>query len=129
MKNVIYLPIQKSLKMLPNISSTSTLPTIIPKCLVANLKSSAPLSKSSFFFLLLKLFKCSTHCSRCCLCLSLVIKISSVLINLFFNLSFILLIKISRLEFFIIDIKTWSNFFICASKFFCNNSDLFITEI
>jgi len=26
-----YLPIQKSLKMLPNISSTSTFPTIMPK--------------------------------------------------------------------------------------------------
>ena len=48
----IYLPIQKSLKILPNISSTSTLPTIMPKCLVANLRSSAALSKSSasFFF-------------------------------------------------------------------------------
>ena len=47
-----YLPIQKSLKILPNISSTSTFPTIIPKCRVANLKSSAALSKScsSFFF-------------------------------------------------------------------------------
>ena len=41
---------QKSLKILPNISSTSTFPTIIPKCLVANLKSSAALSKSFFSF-------------------------------------------------------------------------------
>ena len=103
---VNYLPIQKSLKILPNISSTSTLPTIIPKCRVASLKSSAPLSKSSFLFLSAKFIKCSTHCSRCCLCLSLVIKISSLLINLSFNFFIIVFIKISRLEFLIIDIKT-----------------------
>ncbi len=30
-KNITYFPIQKSLKILPNISSTSTFPTIIPK--------------------------------------------------------------------------------------------------
>jgi len=42
-----YFPIQKSLKILPKISSTSTFPTIIPRCLVANLKSSAALSNSS----------------------------------------------------------------------------------
>ena len=128
-KNLTYLPMQKSLKILLNISSTSTFPTIIPKWRVASLRSSAPLSKSSFFFLSPKFFKCSTHCSRCCLCLSLVIKISSLLINLFFNLFFILLIKISRLEFLIIDIKTCSNFFICSSRFFCNKSDLLITKI
>ena len=29
--NVNYFPMQKSLKILPNISSTSTFPTIIPK--------------------------------------------------------------------------------------------------
>ena len=29
--NVYYFPMQKSLKILPNISSTSTFPTIIPK--------------------------------------------------------------------------------------------------
>ena len=52
-----YLPIQKSLKILPNISSTSTLPTIIPRSLVANLKSSAALSKSSASFFLLKFLK------------------------------------------------------------------------
>ena len=42
----------RSLKILPNSSSTSTFPTIIPRCLVANLKSSAALSKSwvDFFF-------------------------------------------------------------------------------
>ncbi len=51
MKIVIYLPIQKSLKIEPKTSSTSTLPTIIPKCLVANLRSSAALSKSSDSFL------------------------------------------------------------------------------
>ena len=38
---------QKSLKIEPNTSSTSTLPTIMPRYLVANLKSSAALSKSS----------------------------------------------------------------------------------
>ena len=46
-----YLPIQKSLKMDPSISSTSTFPTINPKCLTANLRSSAALSNSSSEFL------------------------------------------------------------------------------
>ena len=48
----LYLPMQKSLNILPNNSSTSTFPTIIPRCLVASLKSSADLSKScaDFFF-------------------------------------------------------------------------------
>ena len=46
----VYLPIQKSLNIDPKISSTSTFPTIIPKCLVANLRSSAALSKSSSLF-------------------------------------------------------------------------------
>ena len=72
-----YLPMQKSLKMLPNISSTSTFPTIIPKCLVANLKSSAALSKSSLSFFSEKLSSVQHTSSKCCLCLSLVIKISS----------------------------------------------------
>jgi len=53
----VYLPMQKSLKILPKISSTSTFPTIIPRCLVANLKSSAALSNSSLPFLFLKFFK------------------------------------------------------------------------
>ncbi len=79
-----YLPMQKSLKIVPNISSTSTLPTIIPKCLVANLRSSAALSKSSFSFLLINFSKWVTHCSKCCLCLSLVIIVSSALMNFFF---------------------------------------------
>ena len=56
-QNLYYLPIQKSLKILPNISSTSTFPTIIPRCLVANLKSSAALSKSFLSFFSEKLFK------------------------------------------------------------------------
>ena len=43
-----YLPIQKSLKIEPNISSTSTFPTILPRCLVAILKSSAASSISLF---------------------------------------------------------------------------------
>ena len=76
-----YLPMQKSLKILPNISSTSTFPTIIPKCLVANLRSSAALSKSWASFLFSKSSRCNTHCSRCCLCLSLVINISWKFIN------------------------------------------------
>ena len=41
---------QKSLKILPNSSSTSTFPTIIPRCLVASLRSSAALSKSNVDF-------------------------------------------------------------------------------
>ena len=80
-----YLPIQKSLKIEPKISSTSTLPTIIPKYLVANLKSSAALSKSSKDFFSSKFFKLSKHCSKLNLCLSLVIKMSSDEINLFFK--------------------------------------------
>ena len=76
-----YLPIQKSLKIESKTSSTSTLPTIIPKCLVANLRSSAALSKSSASFLFLNFSKFETHCSKCCLCLSLVIRISSESIN------------------------------------------------
>jgi len=54
---IIYLPIQKSLKILPNISSTSTFPTIIPRCLVAKRRSSAALSKSSAWFFSSKFFK------------------------------------------------------------------------
>ena len=52
-----YLPMQKSLKILPNISSTSTFPTIIPKCRVAKRRSSAALSKSSASFFYSKFFK------------------------------------------------------------------------
>ena len=51
-KNAYYFPIQKSLKILPNISSTSTFPTILFKCRVAKRRSSAALSKSSTSFLL-----------------------------------------------------------------------------
>ena len=89
------MPIQKSLKIEPKISSTSTLPTIIPSCLVASLRSSAALSKSPISFLFSKFSKCSTHFIKCCLCLSLVIIVSSVERNLFFNLSLILEIKLS----------------------------------
>ena len=80
-----YLPMQKSLKIDPSISSTSTFPTIVPRCLVANLKSSAALSKSSTEFLFSKLIKCSTQFSSSALCLSLVMKISPDKLNLFFN--------------------------------------------
>ena len=48
---------QKSLKILSNMSSTSTFPVILPKLLVASLKSSAALSKSPTFFLELNFFK------------------------------------------------------------------------
>ena len=92
----VYLPIQKSLKIEPKISSTSTLPTIIPKYLVANLKSSAALSKSSKDFFSSKFFKLSKHCSRFILCLSLVIKISSDETNLFFKFSLIKFISTSK---------------------------------
>ena len=43
---ISYLPIQKSLKIFPRTSSTSTSPTTRPRFLVANLKSSAALSNS-----------------------------------------------------------------------------------
>ena len=114
-QKLYYFPIQKSLKILPNISSTSTFPTIMPRCLVANLKSSAALSKSSTSFFLLKLLRCSKHCSRCCLCRSLVIKISSLVINLFFKLFFIFEISSSIFKFSLIEINTWLNFFISGS--------------
>ena len=52
-----YLPMQKSLKILPNISSTSTFPTILPQCRVAKRRSSAALSKSSASFFSSKFFK------------------------------------------------------------------------
>ena len=47
---------QKSLKILPNNSSTPTFPTIIPRCLVASLKSSAGLSSS--------LINCAHHLEK-----------------------------------------------------------------
>ena len=108
---LVYFPIQKSLKMLPNSSSTSTFPTIIPRCLVANLKSSAALSKSWADFFFWNFSKCWAQLIKFCLCLSLVIKISSVVVNLFFNLLFIFLINLFKFEFFLIDIKTGSYFF------------------
>ena len=128
-KMVYYLPIQKSLKILPNISSTSTFPTIMPKCLVANLKSSAALSKSLISFFWLKLFRWSKHCCKCCLCLSLVIKISSLVRNLFFKLFFIFDINSSIFLFSLIEIKTWFVFLISGSISFSKRSDLFITKI
>ena len=103
---VDYLPMQKSLKMLPKSSSTSTFPTIIPRCLVANLKSSAALSKSRVDLFLLKLPKCCMQLMRFCLCRSLVIKISSEVINFFFNLFFIFEINLFKFKSFLIDIKT-----------------------
>ena len=54
-RGIFYLPIQKSLNIDPRISSTSTLPTILPRCLVAILKSSAASSKSLFWSFLRKL--------------------------------------------------------------------------
>ena len=89
--------------MEPIISSTSTFPTIIPKCLVANLRSSAALSKSSWEFFSSKCFKFSTQASKLCLCLSLVIKVSFELTNLFFSLSLILVINSSKFVSFLID--------------------------
>ncbi len=55
--NVNYFPMQKSFKILPNISSTKTIPTNIPKWRVANRRSSAALSKSSASFFSSKFFK------------------------------------------------------------------------
>ena len=84
---------QKSLKIEPNISSTSTFPTIIPRCLVASLKSSAALSKS---FLILKIFiKFSKHCSKLTCAFLELLKFLLTLIN--FPLALILLLKLSYL--------------------------------
>ena len=102
---------QKSLKMLPNNSSTSTFPTIIPRCLVANLKSSAAISKSFADFCFLNFSKWWTQLIKFCLCLSLVIKISSLVENLLFSLLVIFFINLFKFEFFLIDIKTFSYFF------------------
>ena len=101
----------------------------MPRCLVANLKSSAALSKSSTSFFLLKLLRCSKHCSRCCLWRSLVIKISSLVKNLFFKLFFIFKINSSIFKFSLIEINTWFYFFISGSISPFKRSDLFITKI
>ena len=126
---LVYLPIQKSLKILPNNSSTSTFPTIIPRCLVANLRSSAALSKSWVDFFFWNFSKCLTQFIKFCLCLSLVIKISSVVVNLFFNLLFIFVINLFKFESFLIDIKTCSYFLNLLFKFPFIKSDLFTTKI
>ena len=99
-----YLPIQKSLNIDPSISSTSTFPTIIPRCLAASLKSSAPLSKSFCDFCLSKFLRWNIHGFKLSLCLLLEIKVSSKLINLFFKLSLILFINLSKLISSFIDI-------------------------
>ena len=49
-----YLPIQKSLKILPNISSTSIFPTIIPKNNRENIKKELELFYRSFSERILK---------------------------------------------------------------------------
>ena len=95
----VYFPMQKSLKMLSNSSSTSTFPTIIPRCLVASLKSSAALSKSFGDFFFWNFSRCLAQFIKFCLCLSLVIKIFSELVNLFFNLVLILEINLFMLMF------------------------------
>ena len=125
----VYLPMQKSLKILPNNSSTSTLPTIIPRCLVANLKSSAALSKSWADFFFWNFSKCWTQLIKFCLCLSLVIKISSVVVNLFFNLLFIFAINLFIFKSFLIDIKTCSYFLYLLFNFPFIKSVLFTTKI
>ena len=101
-----YFPIQKSLKMLPNISSTSTFPTIMPRCFVAKRKSSAALSKSFFPFYFKKFFRCFIHCAKCCLCLSLVIRTSSSVISLFFKQSFIFETNLLIFKFSLSEINT-----------------------
>ena len=120
---------QKSLKILPNSSSTSTFPTIIPRWRVASLKSSAALSKSWADFFFWNFSKCCTQLIKFCLCLSLVIKISSVVVNLFFNLLFIFAINLFKFEFFLIDIKTCSYFLNLLFNFPLSKSDLFTTKI
>ena len=64
--------------MLPNMVSTSTFPTILPKLTCANLRSSAPLSKSKDSVLYLKFCKFIKHSFRLFLCLSRVTKTSSL---------------------------------------------------
>ena len=126
---LVYLPMQKSLKMLPNSSSTSTFPTIMPRCLVANLRSSAAISKFFEDLNLINFSKWWTQFIKFCRCLSLVIKISSEVINLFFNLCLIFNISLSTLKFFFIDIKAWSYFLNFWFNFPLTKSDLFTTKI
>ena len=66
---------------------------------------------------------------KCCLCLSLVIKISSSEINLFLNY-FLSLKLIFRYSYYLLsEIKTCLNLVISECNFSFNKSDLFITNI
>ena len=83
------MPIQKSLKILDKISSTSTFPTTLPNVLTATLKSSVALSKSSFIFLFLKSCKEIIQLFRSILCRSLVMKTSELVYKDFFKINLI----------------------------------------
>ena len=122
------MPIQKSLKIDPSISSTSTLPIIEPRCLDAILKSSAASSISLSCFFSKKLFNSSKHKFNLFLCLSLVTKILSFLINLSFNCFFIKLTNLSIFLFSLTDIKTTS-LFLNSFLMFEDKSDLLKTII
>ena len=107
-----YLPIQKSLKILSNNSSTLTYPTISPRFLTANLKSSAAKSIWLIDFLLIHLLMKNTVFSRLFLCLCLEIILSSLTSkwsSIFFD------IVLTRLE--------------IPKFFFCWNSNWFINFI
>ena len=93
------MPIQKSLNMDPSISSTSTLPTILPRCRVAILRSSAANSKSLFWSFFRNLSISFKHSFSFALCLSLVIK--ALLFDENFLLSFCL-IKFINLSIFLL---------------------------
>ena len=80
---------QKSLKILDKISSTSTFPTTLPKFLTATLKSSVALSNSSFKFLFLKSCKERIQLFRSILWRSLVINTSVFVYNDFFKINLI----------------------------------------
>ena len=99
---------QKSLKIEQSISSTSTFPTIAPRCLVANLRSSAAISMSLFRFFLRKFSISFKHSFNLTLCLSLVIKTLLDVVNFLLNFSFIKVVNSIIFLLFFTDINTTS---------------------
>ena len=100
-----YLPMQKSLKIEPSISSTSTFPIMAPKCLVAILKSSAANSISLDCFFSRNFSNSNKHKFNLFLCLSRDTKIFLVSIIFLLNLSLIKFINLSIFLLFLTEIK------------------------
>ena len=92
---VFYLPIQKSLKMEPSISSTSTFPTMFPRCLVTIHKFIAARSIFLFRSFLSNLSISFKHSLSLTRCIWLFIKILGLDVNFLLNFSLSFFIKIS----------------------------------